>query len=345
MQLGARRVFRLSLTTSVSLAVAYALPLQMPYIAPLFAFMLTAAPQPPMGLKGLVGLLLAVGIMLGSGLVLIPILDHYPATGLLLALLGLFLANYITLNLGKAAVGMLLTMGITLISMIGMLSYGLAVMLVQELLICVAIGVLAQWLVYPLFPEDPGPVTPPPAPPKHAHARWLAGRATLIVFPVFLLGLTNPTFYAPTILKTVALGQQASEIDARVAGRELLGSTFLAGVLAILFWFCLKLSPNLWFFFLWTLAFSTFIVARLYAVAATRFSPTFWQNVLITLLILVGPAVADSANGKDVYKAFFIRMSLYVAVTVYAWLALVALERWRTRRLHTTIPNVHAEAL
>ena len=49
-------------------------------------------------------------------------------------------------------------------------------------------------------------------------ARWIALRATLIVMPVFVLALTNPSFYLAAIMKTVALGQQAGETDARSAG-------------------------------------------------------------------------------------------------------------------------------
>ena len=58
MPIGAKRVFRLSLTVALSLAVAYGTAQTMPFIAPLFAFMLGAAPKPPMGPKGLIGLLL-----------------------------------------------------------------------------------------------------------------------------------------------------------------------------------------------------------------------------------------------------------------------------------------------
>ena len=42
----------------------------------------------------------------------------------------------------------------------------------------------------------------------------------------------------------------------------------------------------------------------------------------------------DSAGGKDVYKAFAVRMGSLFCVTLYAWLAVVALECWRERRLN-----------
>lgn len=332
MHIGARRAFRVSLTTSLALVAGYSLALEMPFFAPLFGFLLTAAPKPPMALKGLFGLLLVVAIMTGAGLLLIPVLDHYPATGLLLVLLGLFLANVVSLNLGKPPVGSLLVIGMTLITMLGTLSYALAVSLVQELLVSIAVAVVCQWLVYPLFPEDEGAASEPPA-PEPVQSSWLAARATLIVFPSYLLGLTNPTAYAPIIMKSVALGQQVNETHARNAGRELLASTFHAGILAVVFWFTLKLMPNLWMFFLLSVGFTLYGVSRLYGIIPTRHEPTYWQNVIVTLFILIGPAVQDSANGKDPYEAFVVRMSLFVGVTLYAWGALTFLERLRTRSL------------
>jgi hypothetical protein len=58
--------------------------------------------------------------------------------------------------------------------------------------------------------------------------------------------------------------------------------------------------------------------------------------VAVTMLILLGPAVEDSASGKDVYAAFAVRMGLFVAVTLYAWPAIVVLEQLRIHRLGRT---------
>ncbi len=331
MPIAAKRVFRLSLSVALSLALAYGTAQALPFIAPLFAFMLGAAPKPPLGPKGLLGLVLALCITLGSGLLLVPLLQHYPAVGLMVALVGLFLANYVTLNLGKALVGALLTVGIAMISAIGLMGYGIGWLLIQAMCVNVAIAVISQWLVYPFFPEDAGAVPQPPA-PQPAQSSWLALRATLIVFPSYLLVLSNPALYAPIIMKSVALGQQVSETDMRVAGRELIGSTLLAALLAVVMWWCLKLSPTLWMFALWTLAFGVFIIARVYGVAPTRFTPSFWSNVMITLLIFIGPAVGDTESGKDPYKASAVRLGLFLGVTVYAWWTLVTLEWLRKRR-------------
>jgi hypothetical protein len=146
-------------------------------------------------------------------------------------------------------------------------------------------------------------------------------------------------------MKSVSLGQQSSVISTRDAGKDLLGSTFLGGCFTILFWFLLKICPSLWMFFLWMLLFGVYFACKLYRLIPSRFPASFWQNVALTMLILLGPAVEDSTNGKDVAVAFAVRMSLFVAVTLYAWLAVSALERLRTRRLSRAprpLPNTES---
>ena len=84
-------------------------------------------------------------------------------------------------------------------------------------------------------------------------------------------------------------------------------------------------------FFLWILLFAVYCAARLNQVFRSRYPASFWTNVVITALILLGSAVQDSETGKDVYTAFAVRMGLFIGVTVYAWLAILLLERWRGR--------------
>ena len=334
MALGARRVYRLGLTVALALACAYGLGMPLPFLAPVFALMLTAAPAPPMGIKSLLGLFAVVAVTLSVGLLLIPLLNYYPLSALMLVALGLFFSFYVTVNLGKALVGTLLTVGITLISAAGTVSSALAVAVIYALIIGIGLAILCQWIVYPFFPEDPpGDDGEKDIPVAAVPGRWIAARATLIVLPPYLLALTNPSMYLPLIMKSVSLGLQGSEVTARTAGRELIGSTFLAGCFAILFWFALKIAPNLWFFFFWMLLSGLYFSGKIYQVVPTRYPASFWLNVATTMLILLGPAVEDSANGKDVQAAFAVRMGLFLAVTFYAWAAIALLERLRNNRL------------
>jgi hypothetical protein len=341
MSLPALRAFRVSLTLALSLAIGYGLAVDLPFIAPIFALIFTASGAPPRGPMQLLILVIAVTVAMGIGLLVVPLLLHYPATALLLVALGVYAANHLAVNLGKGPVAMLLTMSLLLISSAGTLDWGLAVMVIDSLTTGIVIAIVCSWVVYPFFAEKViAPVPEPVVPP--GTNRWLALRATMVVMPVYWLALTNPAMYLPIIMKTTSLGQQTSTLDLKQAGRELLGSTFTGGCLAIGVWFALSMSVNLWMFFLWILLFTLGLTSKLYQIWPTRLTPGFWTNAAITMLILLGSAVQDSATGKDVYMAFAVRMGLFVGVTLYAWFAVAMLEHWRMARTQRAVRQMAA---
>ena len=45
------------------------------------------------------------------------------------------------------------------------------------------------------------------------------------------------------------------------------------------------------------------------------------------MLILLGPAVADSMVGKDPYQAFAFRFGMFLLVALYAWASMALLNR------------------
>ena len=330
MQLRARKVFRLAITPALALAIAYAIAAPMPHIAPLFAFFLASIPGPPLNAKKLLGLLILVCVTLGAGLMLIPLLLNFQLTALLLVLLGLYFSSYLTVNLNKNLPGTFLAMGMVIISAAGTVSYSLATTIIHVLIMGIVIATISHSFTYWLFPDDPpGSASqdePPPVIKDTIQSNWIAIRSTLIVFPAYLLLLSNPAAYMPIAMKSVMLSQQVSTIDAKSAGRELIGSTILGGVFAVLFWFALGLWTNLWMYFLWMLLVSLYFSCKIYQLIATRFPPSFWLNVAVTMLIMLGPAVEDSANGKDVYAAFFSRAMLLILITLYALFAIYLLE-------------------
>ena len=336
-------IYRISLVTALALAIAYGMQIPMPFIAPLFAFLLALKSEQAIGLKGLVGLLLVITITLGSGLLLIGFLDSYPLTGLLLVALGIYVSAHMLVNLGKALVGTFFMAGFTMISSVGTLSFAVALTIVDAILMAVLIAIVCQWLVFPFFaiPTAAQPSENQTPPPTEAEQENQSGnvalQTTAIVFPVYLLALTNPTLYLPLIMKSVTLGQQTSETDLQSAGRELLLSTLAGGGLAVAMWGVLKIHPNLWIFFLITLLICIWSCRRLFLMAKTRFSPSFWQNAVVTLFILIGPAVQDTLNGKDPYKAFCVRMSLFVCLSLYAWFAGRLIQRMRQRRTRLAV--------
>jgi hypothetical protein len=326
----AQRALRLATGTALSLAASFGLGLPIPFLAPVLAVLLLATLNRPLPFKA--GLVLALAALLTTaiGLLLIPILRYYPVSGVLLIGVCLFLAFRYGLRGGNNLIMTFLVIGLTMISSAGVADFELGALvigaLVKGLLLAVLVLALSHWL----FPDPANAPSPPASPilPADEVGR-LALRTTLIVLPTFLLALIDPASYLPIILKAVSLGQQSSTATARNAGRELVGSTLFGGLLAILFWCALSLFVHLWMFFLWMLLFALVLARKLYALSPTRFSPGFWLNSLITMIILLGQSVQDSAAGKDVYTAFAVRMGLFIVVTLYACLMVILLSQRR----------------
>lgn len=334
-----QRALRLASGTALCLAASYGLSLPIPFLAPVLTAILLVAINRPLSFKAAVVLALAAMLTTGVGLLLIPLLRYYALSGVLLIGVCLFLVFRFGLRGGNNLIVTLLTIGLTMISSAGVFDFGSALLvisaLVSGLILAVMIGVFSHWL----FPEPANAPTPPtPAALPASEVDRIALRATLIVIPAFLLALIDPASYLPIVLKAVNLGQQSETTSARNAGRELIGSTLLGGLLAVLFWSVLSLFVHLWMFFLWMLLFGLILARKLYGLSPTRLSPGFWLNTLITLIILLGQSVQDSAAGKDVYTAFAVRMGLFIAVTLYAWLMVHLLEPTQPQKANNLPP-------
>ncbi|WP_258911512.1 DUF2955 domain-containing protein [Pseudomonas putida] len=327
------RALRLAWGVALCLAVSFGIGLPVPILAPVFAVLLLAMRSQPLPLRAAPALAVLVLLACGSGLLLVPLLRHAPVSGVLLVGVGVFLTLRYALKGGNGLLANLMVVGLTMIAAAGTSDFTLALSVVEALAKGMLLAVLGTALAHVLFPEPAGaPAQPVPPLLGSEHVSWVALRATLIVMPAFLLALIAPDQYMPLIMKAVSVGQQAGETRARHASRELIGSTLLAGLLAILMWGALSLFVHLWMFFLWVLLFVLWQARRLYQAVPNRQSPAYWVSCLTTMLILLGQSVQDSAGGQDVYKAFAVRMALFLAVSVYASAMLIWIDRLRVRR-------------
>ena len=335
-----KAVLRLSLGMGLSVAAAWGAGLEAAFMAPVMTLVLLAKPGPPIPLVKGVVLAFFIAAMLLAGVLTVPILEYYPVTGVLL-IGALFYAVSYTGARKANPLTLFMHVALVFIPVAGFANQALATVLARTVGIALLIGVLASAISHALFPDAPGPakVAAAPAGASPEAAGWTALQATLIVMPVFMMALTNPAMYLQCVMKTVGLGQQAGATNARTAGRELVGSTLVGGVLAMLVWGGLKLQPNLWMFALWTAAVSLWIGVRLFRVKATTFPPPYWLNALMTMFFVLGPAIADSANGADVYRNAAMRLTLFIGIALYASTTVWVLERWRDSRSRALFPE------
>ena len=333
-----KATLRLGIGLGLTTLVAYGLAISQPFMVCLMAIAVLSGSGPPLPLvKGAVVAAL-VALVLAAGVLMVPILEHYALAGVMLTtalLYALFftrarVANPLTTN----PLSPLTTIGvvaITLIPALGVAEQALAFGVVSALAVGLLMGVLVNIASHALFPDPPGErgAKPTPGLLEPQTARWMALRATVVVMPMYLLALTNPSFYVATVMKTVTLAQQAGTLSARSAGKILMGSTLAGAAMALAIWIGLSMHPTLWMLALWLTAVGLWAGARMFGARPTSWPPAFWRDALITMMILLGPAIEDSANGSDPYRASAIRVALIIGVTLYAWATMWVLDRWR----------------
>ena len=328
-----KAVLRLAIGLGFAVLIAYGLGLPAPFIVCLLTVVMLCKPGPPIPLLKGVVLVGVVAALLVAGVLMVPLLENYALAGVLLT--GVILYAVFFAGARRASpLTFILIIAVTIIPAVGVADQALVTALSEAFAVGLGIGVLVGGFSHALFPDAPAAanIAPATASVSREAAKWQAIKATLVVMPAFVLTLTNPAFYLPTIMKTVTLGQQATATNAGSAGRELVGSTLMGAWMAVLVWCGLSLQPNLWMLTLWMVAAALWAGAKLFGVWRTSFTPSFWSNALITMLILLGPAIEDANVGKDVYRASAIRVALFVAVAIYAWATVWVLERWRASR-------------
>ncbi len=328
-----KAVLRLCVGLGLSVLIAYGLALEMPFAVCMVAVLILSKGGPPIPfVKGAVFALVIAGVLV-AGVLMVPLLENYRVTGLLVTAALLYAVFFAGARSGSP-LAIFFLIALTFIPVAGVADQHLTTVLSQAFGLVLATGALVGGVSHAFFPDPPAPakIAAAPAGVSPEIASWQALQATLVVMPVFVLALTNPSFYIAAIIKTVLLGQQAGATNAHSAGRELVGSTLMGAWMAALVWAGLSLRPNLWMLMLWMVAAALWAGARLYRVKPSSFAPSFWVNALVTMLILLGPAIEDAAVGKDVFSASAIRVALFVGVALYAWATVWALERWRASR-------------
>lgn len=323
-----RAVLRIGSGIALAALVCYGVGLPMPHLGCIMAWIVLCQGKPLPIRKGVIVGLVLMATMIG-GVLIVPLLTHYPLPAALMTALLLYRLMLMGLS-GKGTQSMLLIVAIAIIPIAGLIEQSLAIGIAQMMGIGIITGTLVNRLTLALFPPQPTAAAAGKAAPTLPESpHYLALRAVLIVLPVWLLALSNPAFYIPAIMKTVMLAQQANTLSVKTAGRELVLSTLMGALLAAGLWFGLSIWPSLLMLALWLGLLSLWVARRMIRLAATRFPPSFWSNAWITCLILFGPAIQDSASGKDVWMASVMRCALYIVVALYGWACVALLERWR----------------
>lgn len=329
------RTLRLAVGLALAFGSSQAIGWPASFISAVLTSVLLALPTPAPTLKTCIGFVSIMAVSLVIGIQLLPLLHNQPGAGVVMTVLALFWAFYFGARGGPPILAAFLLMGLTLIPVAGSESIDAALVLVWALAINAVAAFVFVWLAFTLFPDPPAPQSaasaPPAAPrPDAGIARRSALRSTLIVLPVllWLLVSSETSSYAIVLLKIATMGQQSSLEKTSAAANDLLLSTTIGGVTAIIIWNVLKIWPNLFIYSLLFLLCGLFMGRRIFAGAGLAPRGSMWSYGLLTTIIIIVPATMDTAEGAAAGGRFSDRIIMFLLATLYAVAAAYVFDRF-----------------
>lgn len=341
----ARRILRLAFGTALALWVSQAVNWSVSFIVPVLLSMLFAIPMPAPSLKqGLVFLLaLIIPVWLTTWL-LLPFLTFYPLVGILLLVAACFWCFYYSASGGSPILGAFLTMGLAVVTAVGSDSVTAVLAVNQALTLnaVIAIGILL--LVHRLFPDLPpeqagGGRKPPERPPREVAIRS-AWRSTVIVLPivVFFLFYPGSASYLAVMIKVASMGQQAENDNTRAIGKSLLMSTVIGGAGAIILWNIMAIWPSLILYTLLTALAGLIVGRRIFQGQGMTANGGTWSYALLTMLVIIAPAVTDGAGSVAASVKFMDRLLMMGFATLYGVAAVYVFDAfWRGKAPETVV--------
>jgi hypothetical protein len=322
------RILRLAFGIAACLWFSQAISWPLSFVSPVITMFVLALPFPALKLKQGIGLVAILAISLYGGLLLLPPLLNQPMVGILLLVLALYWSFYFTAKGGSALIGTFATVGIAVSTAIGTVNLDAVLAIASAMSFSAVVGVLFVWVAHAALPDSmaetpdaPAPAKPPEAArPDLAAARRSAFRSLMIVLPVaiWFLFSSASTAYVPVMIKVAAMGQQATNDGARLAGRSLLMSTLIGGVGAIIGWQILSIAPTLTLYTLIVALAALVIGPKIFQGRAMHPQAATWSYGLLTMIVILAPAVMDSAGGGPAGLKFFDRLWMFAGATLYA---------------------------
>ncbi len=336
----ARRTLRLGIGVSLALGLGQAFGWTAHAITAIITSALLTMPLPTPSLRLAVSIIAKIVLSLVVGvLLLVPTLEQ-PLLGVFLVAVLLFATSYAA-SIGK--IGpldfTLLAMGLLIIPALGATNIHLAVAAAKGVAFSSLIVFPCVWVAYAILPEPLFHKIPIPPPPfdRRKDAAIHALRPVVVVMPVYLwFFLANDTYsYAVVLLKSVLIAQQAENARGWQLAKDELKATVIGGVIAVTIWELLRIWPSLLWYVILTFLSAMFIGNRLFGGKGKEGTGHMWGYAFTTSIAINASAVTGggfsdySMTGDQVY---FMRVGMFLFVTVYGTLAVLVVDDWIDRR-------------
>jgi len=149
-----KAVLRLATGLGLAAVIAYGLALQLAFVVCILPILALTKPGPPVPVVKGVVIALVVGGLLVAGLLMVPLHEHYPVTGLALTAVVLFALAFAGARSGSP-VTLILMIAFSLIPVAGYASQSLATALAQAFATGLGVGALVNTVSHALLPDPP----------------------------------------------------------------------------------------------------------------------------------------------------------------------------------------------
>jgi len=339
----ARRIFRLALVVTIALFLSQTVNWSVSFITPVLLSMLLAIPLPGLRLKQALVFVLALVIPVwATTWLLLPLLSHQPLVGMLLLIAACFWCFYYSASGGSPILGAFLTMGLAIVAAVGSDSIDAVLAVNKALTLNAIISIGIMWLAFRLIPEkarEAGqkarPVVEPPSRQASIRSAW---RSTVIVLPVivFFLFYAGSASYLVVMIKVATMGQQAENDKTKAVGKSLLMSTFIGGVGAVIMWNVMSAWPSLIMLVLLVLLSGLIMGRKIFEGEGMAAGADTWSYALLTMLVIIVPAVMDGAFGEAAGAKFFDRIAMLSWATLYGVVAVYVFDAFWRGKEHQT---------
>ena len=325
-----RCALRYATGIALSVAIAYGVAWPMAWLATILtaAFLGNRAPRP--NAKASLAILVAIALIFGVGLFMTMHFYHYPLVFAVLVGLALYLNFYLAARGGSKLIVLLCTMAILLIPLVGGSEPRLALMVSTGFLTSAAVALLCTQVAHTLVPG--GTVPPARAVEVADHPARSAWLSTAVILPVALVCLAfNMTGAVLPLIQISALSQKPDFSMGAAGGKALIAANLGGGLVAMLFYQLLQISPTYPFLVVGLAALALLFAQRLFS---DRPTAPLYASAFSTVLILIGGGTGQF--GGDTDAGFYQRIVLIMLSVCYVVGALSLLQmpavrdRWLT---------------
>jgi len=325
------QTLRLAFGVWAAIAVAYGMAWQLSFIAPLFATIFLLFPV-WIGWKMAVQLLIRLTFSLLLGLMISEMFLDFPIICILLYGLLFFFIYYNDTPSAPPFAAMFMTIGITIVPMMGLSGAGLPHFIAIALLINMGVGLVFAWLFHTIIPnslaeqsslQPPGKKpSPPPLPSREERIRLALNSTIVALTAVIIFFSFNLVAYAFAMIQICFMVGEAKANASAQALKANAISCCIGGVAIIIAFNLLVAVPTYPFLLALTLLFALYFSRQIFGGGKMA---KIYISGLTTFLVLLGTSTMVE---KVASTNFYLRIGQILFAGLFAVAGLILVEHF-----------------